>query len=225
MKKIYTLAGSFLLLVTGTAALAQDCKSMLPFTQGAEFETKTFNEKDKVQSSSKQKVTQSSGTEATINAESFDDKGKSLGASSYTITCSNGSIRVDMKSMLDPKVMSGYKDMDVKIEADHLDYPADAAVGKQLEDGMLSMTVNGPFPMNNTIKITNRKVEGKETITTPAGTFECIKITYDEEIKFLIKVTARVEEWYSKDVGSVQSKVYNSKGKLQTYTQLTSMKK
>lgn len=230
MKNFYKIAGLCLLL-NAPAAIAQDCSKALPFTTGAEFEMKSFNEKDKLQSSTKSKVTdkkESGNTvEATISAEAFDEKGKSQGASTYTIKCEGGIFMIDMKTMIDPKVMGSYKDAEVTIQSDHLEMPYNPSVGQTLKDGSLTMTINpnSPMPMKNIINITNRKVEAVETITTPAGTFECVKISYDVETKMMVKIRSRVEEWYSKDVGTVMSKTYDSRGKLQGYSQLTSMKK
>jgi len=229
MKSLYRLAGLILLLNASTVA-AQDCSKALPFTKGAEFEMKTFNEKDKLQSITKSKVTDvtpGATPQATISAESTDEKGKAQGGSTYTIKCENGSFMIDMKTMIDQKVMASYKDAEITIQADHLEIPYNPTVGQTLKDGTLTMTINPntPMPMKNTINITNRKVEAVETITTPAGTYECIKISYDVETKIMVKIRSRVEEWYSKEVGTVQSKNYDSKGRMQGYTQLTSVKK
>jgi hypothetical protein len=230
MKKIQVL-GLFLMMSAPVVSIAQDCKSALPFTTGAQFEMKTFNEKDKLQSVNKSKVTDrkenGAAVEATISAESFDEKGKAQGSSTYTIKCENGMFMIDMKSMIDQKVMASYKDAEITIQADHLEMPFSPTVGQSLKDGSLTMTINpsSPMPMKNTISITNRKVEAMETITTPAGTFQCVKISYDVETKIMVKIRSRVEEWYAKEVGTVQSKSYDSRGKMQGYTQLTSMQK
>lgn len=229
MKKIYKVFTVLLFTGAITSAVAQDCKNALPFTEGAEFEMKSYNEKDKLQSSARHKVLskKESGStiEAEVKSEAYDEKNKLIGSNAYTVKCDNGVFMVDMKTMLNPEQMKGFEGMDVKVEADYLEMPAALTPGTALKDGKVVMTINGPIPMTNTINITNRKVAGTETITTPAGTFECVKITYDIETKFGFKVNTKAEEWYSKDVGTVLSKTYNSKGKLQGYTQLTSMKK
>lgn len=49
-------------------------------------------------------------------------------------------------------------------------------------------------------------VEGRETLTTPAGTFECIKVSYRVKIKmFLFSETTYVTEWYAENIGLVKS--------------------
>lgn len=49
-------------------------------------------------------------------------------------------------------------------------------------------------------------VEGRETLTTPAGTFKCIKVSYRAKIKmFLFSETTYVTEWYAENIGLVKS--------------------
>ena len=79
--------------------------------------------------------------------------------------------------------------------------------------------------MNMSVSITNRKVEAVENITTPAGTFECYKITYDVATKMMINVKMKATEWYAKNVGMVKSESYTSDGKLAGSTLLTGLKK
>jgi hypothetical protein len=78
--------------------------------------------------------------------------------------------------------------------------------------------------MTMTVKVYNRKVEAIENITTPAGSFECSKITYNIDTKVGLSVKLTGIEWVSKNVGVVRSESYNTKGKLQGYTLLTSLK-
>lgn len=227
MKTIIVLLSLF--SITAAPAFSQDCKYALPFNEGAEFEMQTFNEKNKLQSTTKSTITGKKEaditTEATVTAASFDEKNKPVTTSAYTVKCANGVFMVDMKSMLNPEQMKGFEGMEIKVSADYLEIPSELTAEQKLKDGAVVVTIEGPFPMKNTINILNRRVVGTETITTPAGTFECIKIAYDVESKFGFKVTSKAEDWYSKEAGLVQSKSYNSKGALQSYTQLTRIKK
>ena len=83
--------------------------------------------------------------------------------------------------------------------------------------------MNSPIPMTMNISITNRKIVGKESVTTPAGTFECDKITSDltVETKMAIGFTLSFStvEWLAPKVAVVKSESYK-KGKLQGYSLL-----
>jgi hypothetical protein len=67
-------------------------------------------------------------------------------------------------------------------------------------------------------------VDAIEDVTTPAGTFNCVKISYDIETKTFMTMRASGIEWYAKDVGVVRSESYNGKGKLTGYSVLNDIK-
>ena len=47
--------------------------------------------------------------------------------------------------------------------------------------------------------------EGTETISTPAGQFDCVKVTYSMKMKFfMFSDESQITEWYAKDVGLVK---------------------
>ena len=71
------------------------------------------------------------------------------------------------------------------------------------------------------IDITERKVIGEETLNTPAGSFNCFKISQKIVMKTVLKMEMNSIEWYSKEVGMVKSETYNKKNKLKSYTLLT----
>ena len=79
--------------------------------------------------------------------------------------------------------------------------------------------------MNITMNISNRKVDAVESITTPAGTFECYKISYDVAMKMMMNMKSKGVEWYAKGVGLVKNETYSSDGKLLGSNVLTAFKK
>ena len=79
--------------------------------------------------------------------------------------------------------------------------------------------------MNISVDMLNRKVDKKESITTPAGTYDCFALSYDSEMKMGMKMNFKIKEWISEGVGVVKSESYNKNGKLMGYSELTSFKK
>lgn len=187
---------------------------------------KSYNEKDKLQSLSKSKVIEIEGNTIKIESEVFDEKEKPVMKSDYTVACKNGEFVMDLSNYLKGVNMDAYKDMDVKVETEDMHMPANLKVGDVLDDGQMTIKVsNQGFPiMTMMVKVYNRKVEGMESVTTPAGTFECAKITYDIDSKVGFSISAKGVEWVTKNVGVVRSESYNSKGKMQGYTVLASIK-
>jgi hypothetical protein len=75
------------------------------------------------------------------------------------------------------------------------------------------------------VNLSNRKCAAIESVTTPAGTFECYKITQDVEAKAIVKVLATDITWLAEGVGVVKSESYDKKGKLMGSSQLTKFEK
>ena len=162
-----------------------------------------------------------------VTSEQFDNKGKSLGSVQLSAKCENGVYYMDMKNYMNQQSMESYKDMEMTLEGGNLEIPANLKAGDMLKNGDMKMSFSsgGMTVMNMTIAISNRKVEAVENLTTPAGTFECYKITYDIATKMMINVKGKGAEWYCKDVGMVKSESYSADGKLMGSTVLASVKK
>jgi hypothetical protein len=226
MKKMFSCILISLLFLPAANLRSQECTYYFPAKQGSEIEMKSYSDKDKVTSISKSKVLDVSGNTIKVANEIADDKGKPVAKSEFVVSCKNGEFVMDMSSYLKGVNMDAYKDMDIKVETEDMHMPASLKAGDVLDDGEMTVKVtNQGFPMMNMkVKVYNRKVEKMESITTPAGTFDCAKITYDIDSKVVFAMSLKAIEWVSKNVGVVRSESYNSKGKLQGYTLLTGLK-
>jgi hypothetical protein len=213
------------------ALIAQDCPMYYPDKENTQMEYKQYDKKGSVSGSSVQKITsikKSAGsTEVAVNAESFDAKGKSLGTANLKARCEGGIFYVDMTNYLNQQSTDAYKDMEVSVEGGSLEMPSGMKAGDMLKDGDLKMSFSsgGMNVMNMAVSVTNRKVEAVENLTTPAGTFECYKISYDIATKMMgINVKMKGIEWYAKGVGMVKSETYNKDAKLQGSMVLNALK-
>ena len=220
---------SFLLLVfVYWAGLlpAQDCTLYFPSDEGKELTYSWFSKPGKVESSSKIKILKKeyNGTNLKIDvaAESFDAKGKSTLAFNYSVWCDGTNFYLDMRSALGSMNLTELQGF--KIETTDMEFPASLSPGQALKDASIRLSMEGPVPINMNTNITNRKVESFEKVTTPAGTFDCFKISYDSFSKFsIVKSELRTVEWYAPDIGLVRSESYNKKNKLTGINELTQM--
>lgn len=65
-----------------------------------------------------------------------------------------------------------------------------------------------------------------ETITTPAGTYNCVKYSSDTEVSStMFKSKSKSTMYMAKNVGMVKMESYDDKGKLQSKQLLTSFGK
>jgi hypothetical protein len=211
--------------------IAQDCPMYYPDKENTQMEYKQYDKKGGLSGSSVQKITgikkAAGSTEAEISSESFDAKGKSLGSAKLTARCEAGVFYIDMKNYMSQQSADSYKDMEMTVEGGNLEMPWSMKAGDLLKNGDLKMSFSsgGMTVMNMTISITNRKVEAVENLTTPAGTFECYKISYDIATKMMINVKMKGVEWYAKNVGLVKSESYSTDGKLMGSNLLTGLTK
>ena len=166
-----------------------------------------------------------SSTTATINSEFIDAKGKSITKATNNVKCVNGVMQMDMKVFIPAAQQEQIKSGSANASDVYLEYPANMNIGDQLKDGQLNMDYETTSGLKSSIEvsITERKVEGKESVTTTAGTWECYKITSNNKITSRIAgigipIKMSVTEWYAPGFGIVKTESKTGK------TEITSIK-
>jgi hypothetical protein len=206
------LAGINLLLVTFSNA--QDCKQFYFLQKNKTIEMTIYNKKGDEAGKNVYTITdvQTSGNEtsATVNSEMFDKKGKSVVKATNNIKCNGGVMMMDMKMMIPQSTAEQFKNGEAKAENVYLEYPAGMKVGDQLKDGNFTMSgQNGPMNYTVTLSITDRKVDGQESVTTSAGTWNCFRITSKSKMnmKMAVNIPMNFEstEWYAPGFGVVKT--------------------
>ncbi len=209
-----------------TEVSAQCNNPFYQLKEGTVIVMESYDKKDKLQSRSETEVTQFKTTPggyiATIAYNILDKKDKQISEGKYNIECDNGIIKIDMSSFIPAESMTAFDDIEVEVDMEQMLYPANLSAGQKLDDASIKISSsNSPIPMNMDMDITNRKVEGKESITTPAGTFDCFKISYDMFSKMsFVKMNFKNVEYLSEKSGVVKTESYKSNGSLMSYTLL-----
>jgi hypothetical protein len=204
MKKILLLLVS---LVITARLFAQDCSEFVYMQKGKTIETTGYSQGGGVMFKTINHVldvsTTGGTTVATVETEHFDKNGQSKGKKTVTFKCNGGSFFFDMSAM------GGASD-NIKFSASNMEYPANMKVGDHLKDIDMKMEYTRPGnpPREMNAKITDRQVLGKESITTPAGTWNALKITYQTKIDMpgmpMTMPPQTTTEWYVPNFGIVQ---------------------
>ena len=214
------------LFVSFSSISQSACEAYYPFKEGAKFEITNYNKKGKKEGVVSYEISSIEGNVATIKTIIFDAKGKEVTTTSYQITCEGNTISIDFKSLMNPDMFEQYKDMDLDITGTNVELPNNLQVGQSLKDANMDMTINmGGMKMNISIDMINRKVNAKESITVPAGTYNCFALSYNTEMNMGMKMIFEIKEWIAEGVGVVKSESYNKNGKLIGYSELTSFTK
>jgi hypothetical protein len=218
------------LIVTTVLFGQNECRPYVPTQVGTTWEITNYSKKDKVTGTVTYELLAveevANGSNFSVKATFFDDKGKETYNSTYEAQCKDGVFLLDMTVMMDGQTMAAYQDMDAEVDATEFELPpTDPSASGKLQDGSLKIKVSssGMNVMTMNVDVTNREIEGVEEITTPAGTFNCLKMKQTVSTRMIVKIEARSIEWYAEGVGMVRSESYNKKGKLTGYSVLTKM--
>lgn len=218
---------------------AQNCTFYFPQNEGAVLELTQYDKKGKVENVTLHKVKKNNSTaNRTEIVVAYEYHGKEVednfeSSGEYTVFCEDGTYKFEFGALM-PKMNGGQgqENMEMEMKSDYLEIPANPQPGQTLPDGKLEMTAKMEGnPMmakgfKTTVNVTERKVEARETITTPAGTFDCIKISSVNEFKMMmVKSKSKTIEWFAEGVGLVRSEYYNKRGKLDGYSELTKLSK
>ena len=195
------------------------CHPYFALKEGVKATYDFYNAKNKVVSRSTNEFKNVSETGGKVTAtqltEIIDpDKGDVLTTSRSNWTCDGGVVRFSMDAMSISGTDMSAAGMDVTVEGDEMDIPSDLTPGQTLNDVSyhVTMKMSGIKVMDRNFLIKDRKVEKEESITTPAGTFNCIKITYITESSGKSGGKSKpmlTSIWYSKDAGMVKMENYN----------------
>ena len=162
--------------------------------------------------------------EITLRSETTDSR-NNTSSMEYTAKCDGNTFSMSMKSLVPSTMQKSMGGGQMTIDANDLNIPNSLSIGQKLNDGNVTLTMAvGSMNMKTIINIINRIVTGKESITTPAGTFSCYKIEYDLVTTAMnMKIIGKVKQWVAKGTGTVKSENYNDKGELTGYSELTSL--
>lgn len=215
------------LFLAAGAMTAQDCVFYFPSVEGTRIGYNYYSKPGKQDGSSMLEVTdrktENGILKLMISATVFDAKEDTTISFDYGVWCDGDNFFIDMKSLLGSMNLTELGEF--KITSTDMELPARMTPGQQLKDASFTLEMTGPIPVTISSSITNRKVDALEKVTTPAGTFDCVKVSYDTFSKMaFIKTEGRTVEWYAPNIGIVRSEYYDRKGKITSIHELSYVK-
>jgi len=220
-----------LVLIFPFILVAQNCGYYIPLKVKSGTEMKSYDANGKLMTTNKNtimSVTSNGGyTVANIKQESQDELKGQNSSNEYTVKCNGTQVVIDTKSIMGSAAFDNFKKQgyDLKIESIDIEMPSKLTIGSSLKDADVKIKVyQGQNLISDmVISLVNRKVEAIESITTPAGTFKCYKISSESKTSSKImgyssESTIKVVDFFAENVGMVKSQTYDIKGKLSGYS-------
>lgn len=230
MKNTATLFVIILAFWLSDIAVAQEC-GYYSMSEGMVTTYQNQDAKGKVTGTTRSTCMNISKVGATtiykMKSDFTDAKSKNESTKEYEMRCENGKFSIDMRNFIDPKSMEAFKGMEINVDSKDMVYPSGLVAGQALPDASITISAatGGVGLLNLFVNITNRQVAGIESVTVPAGTFECFKITYDVETKMMFKINATVTEYVNMGIGNVKTITYDKKGNIAGTTLLVELKR
>lgn len=230
--KLQFLILSLLCFAVFEKNIAQCNNEYFAFEEGTKYEMTHYDAKGRVSSMVKNTInfaaeSSTGGYEIQINSVVLDKDGDEVSSGDFLMNCKDDVITLDINSLVNPGLTNMQANAEISISGAGAIFPPELTPGETLPDGEteIEVSTNGVKFMTIRMNQSNRRVVGKKKITTKAGTFDCVEINYDFEVKMLIRKTFTVKEWFAKGVGLVKSETYDKKDKLESSSELTAFSK
>jgi len=198
-------------------ARAQECSTFFFLQKDKTIEMTIYNKKGEPNGRQVYQVSDVSTSGGTMTgklaSEMFDKKGKSMAKANSSVQCNGGVFSIDMRMMLPQQQAEQADQSETQVtgQSNYIDYPNSMKVGDQLKDGSFTMDIKrGGMTQTLNMQITERKVLAQESVTTPAGTWDCFKISAHSHLSIKagpigIPFNYDYTEWYAPGFGTVKS--------------------
>jgi len=209
----------------GTAA-AQECSKYYMQQEGQQLIYHQFNKRDRHELTSIYKVEEfiheAGGHQMTISLGVIDaNKDELIFQGNFAATCSLGTTSIEPRSLIAPGLFAQYEGMEHEIEGDNLTMPNNLTVGQVLPNSQVTMKVKmSGVGLKTQVFRNDQIVDRQETITTPAGTFNCFVITYKNTLKMGFAKSYYTTAWVTEGIGMVKEETRKSNNKLVSKTVL-----
>ena len=227
--KTFLLIASLLLYAT----IAEAQEIFFPSTVGVVLEYKNYDKKEKETGTTRYTITEvtkrGNDKDITYLMEKMDLNNAIEFENKMTVHIKDNMIYVDMGKIIKQAILKKKGDIPkgFTISGTDIVTPSNISAGDTLPNSQVDMTIKkGILKINVSMKITDRLVESVANKGVKAGNFEAYKMTSKMEVKAMgIKTNMQTTEWQARGIGMIRSESYDGKGRLESYTELVSIKR
>jgi hypothetical protein len=145
--------------------------------------------------------------------------------------CEGDKLYMDMKSLFS-NFGTERAGVEMEVTDAFITFPWNMKEGDNLDDARFQIKTkqNGKEFMSMTSTVKNRKVESREQVTVPAGSYDCMKITEVRTTttemmgKQMNAKDTKSVQWFAPQAGLVKFELYDDAGKVINRSELVSLK-
>jgi hypothetical protein len=216
-------------LICHSLVFAQNCDFYYPTRSDTRLELKQYDAIGNHRNTVKERVVSSVAKEnvyvVTVHRIMNDNLDSLLFEDNIEKKCKGEGFVLDMSCYFHDLDLEKFRGSEIRVEADSIIIPKNVQPGllPSFVTARISVLEEGLPVKHMVVNVYFRIVEGFEEVTTPAGTFHCLKMNYEVETIVNQKVKSKGIEWFSKEAGLVKRETYDRFGKLTEKTILTSI--
>lgn len=215
-------------------AYAQSCDSLYDLKDSAVIVFKEFDRKGESEGKSVYHVSglqhKAGNRTAQVEVQMFNRGGIRENTAIGHVKCIKGVLYWDMLLSKPALLIQDFKNWKFKSEEAWLVYPVSLHAGDSLEDGYMEMNLMKGLKTISRIdlSVTDRRVEGIDPIRTPAGAWNCYRISYTARLRTTllgigIPLVYRYTEWFAPGFGLVKLQAYGKKHRISGSSELVSI--
>src|SRR5690554_4992616 len=228
--------------VAGAMMISDDCSDFIWFKSGAMMEFEAKDGGDQVIHTSKMVVSKiyPQGGATVADVITSDNMGNEF---TLQFKCAGDKLYMDFAAAIEKAMKEAGNDTEANAEQINtirentemnfsdgfMSFPKNMYPGQKLEDVVFTMkTGTAQFAMEIVSSLLDRKVDGREQVTTPAGTFDCVKISGKRSSSMKVMGMnnnmgdATIDYiWFTPGIGVIKQASYTEKGDLIESSQLT----
>ena len=233
--KVKVLYTALISLFAGTV-MAQDCTFFFPQAEGTVWVRKGYDAKGNLQTVMSYKVddveTLPTGMEVEADYVYTNPSGTVVNKGDVKAYCQNGEFFMDSQETLSSPGLVSEMSTNVDLTENFINYPNPYAAdfdkdNVYFDEASVKIYDKKDRKNRKDMSIYDREFIKIESITTPAGTFDCAKVKYKlatRSPKSKETLTGYGYEWYSPNVGLVRTEQFDKNNVLQSYTVLEELK-
>lgn len=224
LRKLFQL---FIILIQFTTINAQkDCSSIATFTEGKEWVYQWYGANNKPSFKSYAKVVSSNGDSSLVQLVIINAFENTVYQGDYYVQCTGTGLHQDLIAKLTPDMLQSMDGLEIRTGKLGWILPHGLKAGDSIPQSYAHFSgfANNIKILDLDISIGPVNIFDREDLTTPAGGFPCMTMSYELWITQMTRKRFKLRDWISPGVGIIRREVFDRRGHYFGYCELIAYK-